>query len=212
MNSIPFSGRGLYAITYPALLHEKDLRTIKQALDSGLSALQYRDKSDDSVQRRAQARQLQQLCDQYHCPLIINDDVELCLEVGAAGVHLGQQDGDLALARQQLGNHRIIGATCHNSLPLAEQAIQQGADYIAFGRFFTSASKQEAPPADLSVLTHAKAQFNKPCIAIGGINIDNAQTVLDHGADMIALIQGLFGEPDVRATITAFRQLHWPAG
>ena len=150
-------GGGLYAITDSALLADgKLLPYVEAALIGGARWLQYRDKSGDSVKRLEQASQLRDLCRQYGCELIINDDLALAAELGV-GLHLGQEDGSLREARQQLGPQALLGATCHASLQLAEDAIDAGADHIAFGRFYTSQTKPGGPSADLPLLRAARA-------------------------------------------------------
>ncbi|MBB1488071.1 thiamine phosphate synthase [Oceanospirillum sp. D5] len=168
------------------------------ALQAGLAFLQYRRKGGTEDERQHEAGQLLALCRQYQTPLIINDDLELAMAIDADGVHLGQSDGSLKEARQRLGNDKIIGTTCHDSLQLAEQAIQDGASYIAFGRFFPSNTKPGASPAPLSLLTEARARFDCPIVAIGGINLDNARQVTEMGADFVAVVHTVFAsdQPD----------------
>jgi len=186
--------QGLYAITDSALLaNDKLLPYCEAALRGAAKLLQYRDKSQNHVRRLREARQLAQLCQRYQAHLIINDDLELAAYLNA-GLHLGQQDGSIAEARARLGEHAIIGATCHDSLQLAEQARSEGASYLAFGRFFPSQTKQDAPPADLSVLQSAAQRFNLPLVAIGGITLDNAQPLLHGGATMLAVVHDLFAQ------------------
>ncbi|KXU34561.1 thiamine-phosphate diphosphorylase [Ventosimonas gracilis] len=186
--------QGLYAITDSELLaNDKLLPYCEAALRGGAKLLQYRDKSQNHARRLREARQLAQLCQRYQAYLIINDDLELAAYLNV-GLHLGQQDGSIAEARARLGEHAIIGATCHDSLQLAEQARSEGASYLAFGRFFPSQTKQDAQPADLSVLQSAAQRFNLPLVAIGGITLDNAQPLLHNGATMLAVVHDLFAQ------------------
>ena len=127
---------------------------------------------------------------------MINDDLEFCAEIGAQGVHLGQRDGDCRSARAQLGPDAIIGITCHDSLTLAQTAASDGADYVAFGSFFPSVTKPEATPAALDTLSKACKQLNIPLVAIGGINADNGGSLIEAGANMLAVVHSLFGELD----------------
>lgn len=154
--------------------------------------MQYRDKTSTAAERLQQATDLNSLCLQAGVPLLINDDPELAKRVGAAGVHLGQDDVSLVAARALLGPDAIIGITCHHRLDLAKTAKANGADYLAFGRFYTSTTKPGAPSADLSVLTEAKS-LALPVTAIGGITSDNAEPLIHAGADLIAVVGGLFG-------------------
>ena len=200
--------RGVYAITDENLLAGPALfSAVEEALRAGLALLQYRNKSAAWQSKCAEAAQLLRLCRHYDTPLLINDDVELCLEVGAAGVHLGQADTKLVEARQRLGEEAIIGITCHSDLSLALRAQAAGADYVAFGRFFPSHTKPNAPPASIQVLQQAKAQLAIPIVAIGGINAENGQALVTAGADMLAVIHTLFASADVEAEAKALNAL-----
>ncbi|RMF15814.1 MAG: thiamine phosphate synthase [Gammaproteobacteria bacterium] len=161
------------------------------ALTAGVGLLQYRDKHADRELRHARATALVARAADTRTPLLINDDVELAREVGASGVHVGRDDTPVARARARLGASAIIGATCHDKLSLAVQAVREGASYVAFGRFFPSGTKPGAPPADLSVL-HRARQLGVPVVAIGGIDLTNAQQVLSAGADWLAVSGALF--------------------
>ena len=184
--------RGLYAITDSQLLAGKWMPYIEAALDGGLTLLQYRDKSSDEARRLREAEALRDMCARYNAHLIINDDAELAARLGV-GVHLGQTDGPLTPARALLGRQAIIGSTCHSQIELGEQAAKEGASYVAFGRFFNSSTKPGAPTATLDVLNEARARIKLPICAIGGITLDNAAPLVDHGADLLAVVHGLFG-------------------
>ena len=184
--------RGLYAITDSQLLAGKWVPYIEAALDGGLALLQYRDKSSDEARRLREAEALRDLCARYNAHLIINDDAELAARLGV-GVHLGQTDGPLTPARALLGRQAIIGSTCHSQIELGEQAAKEGASYVAFGRFFNSSTKPGAPTATLDVLDEARARIKLPICVIGGITLDNAAPLVDHGADLLAVVHGLFG-------------------
>lgn len=198
---------GLYAITDDTLLNGRLVPAVQAALDGCCRIVQYRSKLADALRQREEASSLLRLCERYGALLLVNDNVELALEVGAHGVHLGQEDMPIAEARALLGDKAVIGITCHNSLPMALEAQQNGADYVAFGRFFPSSTKQFAPPAGLSVLRDAKAQLGIPVVAIGGITLDNAPTVLNAGADMLAVIGDLFSAPDIAVQARAYTAL-----
>ncbi|MDR2317881.1 MULTISPECIES: thiamine phosphate synthase [Pseudomonas] len=184
--------RGLYAITDSQLLAGRFLSHVEAALEGGVCLLQYRDKSDDAARRLREAEGLMKLCERYGTQLLINDDAELAARLGV-GVHLGQTDGPLTPARALLGRHAIIGSTCHASLDLAAQAASEGASYVAFGRFFNSVTKPGAPAANVQLLEQARAQVKLPIAVIGGITLDNAAPLVAHGADLLAVIHGLFG-------------------
>ena len=201
--------RGLYAITDSQLLAGKMLAFVEAALDGGLTLLQYRDKSSDDARRLREAEALRDLCARYNTRLIINDDAELAARLGV-GVHLGQTDGPLTPARALLGSKAIIGSTCHSQIDLAEQAAKEGASYVAFGRFFNSSTKPGAPTATLDVLDQARSQLKLPICVIGGITLDNAAPLVAHGADLLAVVHGLFGADSTREVTRralAFNQL-----
>lgn len=203
---------GVYAITDAGLLPD-DAQLFdgcECALRGGLALLQYRDKSMDDVKRWRQARTLTALCQDYGVPLIINDDIELALRLRCeghanVGLHLGQDDGELSEARQRLGGQAIIGATCHGRLALAEQAAKAGASYLAFGRFFASSTKPDAPPANLALLGKA-ADFGLPRAAIGGIGHDNIHLARRAGAELLACVHAVFGGEDIEARVRALNR------
>jgi thiamine-phosphate pyrophosphorylase len=187
---------GLYAITDSALLPpERLVRAVEAALRGGAVMVQYREKSLPSSERISQARNLVAACNNARVPLIINDDPELAERVRASGVHLGQSDASLQAARERLGEAAIIGATCHASLDLANNADQAGADYLAFGRFFPSTTKPDAPAASTDILGKARG-YGKPVTAIGGITLQNGESLIRAGADMLAVVGGLFDGDD----------------
>ena len=192
--------RGLYAITDEKLIPETQFHfVIEQALRGGAGIIQYRDKSNDLEKQKKQTHLLRTLCDQYQALLIINDDLELAKLVNADGVHLGHSDASISAARTLLGEAAIIGASCYNQIELAIKAENEGADYIAFGAFFPSPTKPAARIADFDLLGEAKNRLNIPVCAIGGINTSNAKQVFDAGADMVAVISGVFGQTDIQA-------------
>lgn len=201
----------LYAITDSHLMPDETLFAgVEAALKGGCKYVQYRDKSTNTEQRLHDAKALLMLCNNYNANLIINDDVQLAYHIGAQGVHLGQGDGDAKAARALLGTAAIIGVTCHDSLTLAQQAIDDGATYIAFGRFFSSNTKPDARPAPLSLLTEARTKFpNTMIVAIGGITIDNAPHVLRAGADMIAVCHSLFAAKTIETQTKLFTNLQY---
>ena len=191
---------GLYAITdsqsAPA---DALLEQVAQAIAGGARLIQYRDKYHSAAERKRTATRLVSLCKQQDVPLIINDDVELAREAGAAGVHLGRHDTSVSEARQRLGAEVIIGVSCYNQLENAVEAARAGASYIAFGRFFPSHSKPDAVAADISLLEQARAQFDLPIVAIGGITPENGRQLVEAGANLLAVIHGVFGQADIQA-------------
>jgi thiamine-phosphate pyrophosphorylase len=199
--------RGLYAITDDHLLQGRLLDAVAQALAGGCRVIQYRSKLQDPFRQRREAGDLLGLCQERGAILLINDNVALARDIGAHGVHLGQDDMTVAVARAQLGQSAIIGVTCHASLALARAAQAAGANYVAFGRFFPSGTKPSAPPAPLSVLTEAHQQLTLPVVAIGGITLDNAASALTAGADLLAVAGDLFSARDIAAHARAYTAL-----
>ncbi|MET0024656.1 MAG: thiamine phosphate synthase [Sedimenticola sp.] len=207
MNST-FELKGLYAITDSTLAANSSIiDQVAQALAGGARVIQYRDKSGDDQKRLAEAGALLTLCRQHHAPLIINDDVELAARIGADGVHLGKDDPDIQAARTRLGKQAIIGISCYNQFDRASIAQEAGADYIAFGRFFNSTIKPDAVQAQPDLLQRAKRELELPTVAIGGITPENGGALIEAGADMLAVIHGVFGQPDIRAACERFNEL-----
>lgn len=192
--------RGLYAITPLAMglqleaLHD----AVEQALLGGARMIQYRDKTREHAQRATVGRDLQMLCTAHHAKFIVNDDVQLAAFLGADGVHLGPEDMALDQARALLGPNVIIGISCADSLERVRAANEGGADYIALGAFYPTANKPNAPHADLTMLAAARFLTSLPLCAIGGITADRAAELIAGGADMIAAVDGVFGQPDVQ--------------
>ena len=190
--------RGLYAITDSQLTPAHSIeQKVESALKGGAQLIQYRDKTNPVDQKEIIAHKLQSLCRQYHRKLIINDDLKLAHAINADGVHLGQEDASINEARELLGPDAIIGATCHNSLPLAHQAITDGASYVAFGRFYCSTTKPGAPSCSIEFLKEARQSINIPIVAIGGITLINAPEIIAEGSDMIAVVHGVFGAENI---------------
>lgn len=197
---------GLYAITDPSLLAgELLIPSVESALAGGCKVIQYRDKHASDTDRLQRACALKNICEAYHAQLIINDDIQLCLDSQADGVHLGRSDGDIHSARHRLGPHRILGVTCHSDLNYARTCIDAGVDYCAFGRIFPSHTKPDAPHCAHSILEQAYA-LNKPIVAIGGITLDNMPLLMQTPVHNVAVIHGLFSKPDIQATAHQFQK------
>jgi thiamine-phosphate pyrophosphorylase len=199
------SGGGLYAITSGSSAHL--LTDVAQALAGGAQMLQYRDKSEDSARRLAEAQALLQLCRAHRVPLIINDDVALAAAIGADGVHLGYHDVPVATARAVLGPQAIIGAACYGSLERAQQLATSGADYLGFGAFYPSPTKPNAPRVEVELLRRA-ATLGLPVVAIGGITPDNGGLLVEAGADYLAAVTGVFGADDIALAASRFAALY----
>ena len=195
---------GLYAITDATQSDiQKLILDVEQALLGGARIIQFRDKSNDQQQRLKTANQLRKLTRQYDALFIINDDPQLAKSANADGVHLGQDDINITAARALLGDDSIIGVSCYNRFDLAQQAVASGANYIAFGRFFPSRTKPNAPTAKAELLSRAQQELKIPTVAIGGITAINGRDLINAGANMLAVVDGLFGKAD---TLDAARQ------
>jgi thiamine-phosphate pyrophosphorylase len=197
---------GLYTVTNGntgATLHAN----VKKILTENIGVLQYRDKSTNTQQRDHDAHKLRQLCAQYNTHFIINDDIELTKRSLADGVHLGNNDSSIHEARHALGEKAIIGISCYNDLALAIKAEQEGASYVAFGSFFDSPTKPNAPKASIELLQQAKKTLSIPICCIGGITLANAPLLIKTGADMIAVISAVFSQPDSQYAARQFSAL-----
>ena len=205
-NSAAALPRGLYAITPDNLQARGLLDAAAEVLAGGARVLQYRAKHRDRSTRLRDAKQLQSLCQRHGACFIINDDVQLAAEVAADGVHLGEDDQGLAIARRILGAESIIGVSCYDSLARAGEAQAAGADYLAFGAFFPSVSKQTRRRADLDTLRQAEG-FGLPRVAIGGIRAENAGPLVAAGAHCVAVIDALWNAADRRVAAQNFARL-----
>lgn len=207
-NSTPANLSGLYVITDTHLMNEQNLiEKVQLSLEGGAKIVQFRDKINNSATKLSLAKQLKALCQSYQAWLIINDDIQLAKQANADGVHIGKDDADIVTAKQQLGNNAIIGVSCYNDLARAKQMQDLGASYVAFGRFFPSKTKPSAPQAEITTLQKAKQSLHIPTVAIGGITANNAQTLIDSGADSVAVIQGVFAAKDIQAESQKIQQL-----
>lgn len=196
---------GLYAITDPKLLNGDNLISkVESALLGGCRVVQYRDKAASVEQKLLRAKALKKLCLHYDAQLIINDDVHLCLQSNADGVHLGKSDGNILNTRKILGPEKILGVTCHSDLEYAQECIKLGVDYCAFGRMFPSKTKPDAPSCSLNILQQA-VKLAKPIVAIGGITLDNIESLMHTPIYSAAVINGLFAEQDIQATAAKFQ-------
>jgi thiamine-phosphate pyrophosphorylase len=203
-----FRVKGLYAITDTANLSSEIMLTkTEEILRAGAKILQYRNKQANQDIRISETEHLVELCKQFAVPLIINDDIALAVQVGADGVHLGKSDSSIAEARKRLVNNAIIGYSCYNDLDRASEAVNAGADYIAFGAFFPSPSKPDAVHAAPEIIQAAKQQFDVSVVAIGGITPENGQSLIDAGADMLAVISGLYASDNPFNTTTEYVNL-----
>lgn len=196
---------GVYAITPSGWEAKRLLSTLELVLRAGVSVVQYRDKKRDSKELISLAYQVVSLCHEHNIPCIINDDVELAEKVGADGVHVGRDDGAVSASRSYLGAGKIVGASCYGEKKLAALAIQEGADYVAFGSVFPSATKPQAASIGIECLTHLCSGIAVPCVAIGGITADNVCQVYTAGAYAIAVISSIFDAQNVEGAVELLR-------
>ncbi len=203
MNPAVPTPRGVYLITPDEPDTARLLARVAPLLAAGATWLQYRNKAADATLKAEQAAALQPLCAAHGVPLIINDDTALAKAVGAAGVHLGATDGDIASARALLGADAIIGASCYDQLANAERAVAQGASYVAFGAFFPTRTKITTSRAHPDLLQHAAA-LGVPRVAIGGLTPENVGPAIAAGADLLAVVSGVFAADDPVATLRAY--------
>jgi thiamine-phosphate pyrophosphorylase len=199
----------LYLITPPTIDLPSFAEDLKAALSGGdVACLQLRlkDADDDTIRVAAQA--LMPICHAHDVALLINDRPDLAAELGADGTHIGQEDWDYADARRLVGDDAIVGVTCHNSRHLAIAAAEKGADYVAFGAFFPSPSKQ-APKGHPSpeILEWWSSTTVVPCVAIGGITPKNCGGLVRAGADFLAVLSAVWQHPDgPGAAVRAFNR------
>jgi thiamine-phosphate pyrophosphorylase len=199
--------RGLYAITPDRADGKLLIAQVEEALSGGCRILQYRDKISDKPEQLARAKALLALVRRFNATLLINDDLVLTSLIGADGVHLGKDDGNLRAARAILGPDKILGASCYCDFPAAEAACAAGVDYVAFGAAYPSPTKPDAPRAAAELFARAAARLPVPSCAIGGITLDNAPPLIAAGVDLLAVITDLFSAPDIGACATQYQQL-----
>jgi len=199
----------LYLVTPPKLEPIAFGETLKRALDAGdVASLQLRlkDVSDDNIRRATEA--LMPIAQANDVAFLINDRPDLAAELGADGVHIGQEDASYAVARAAVGPGNIVGVTCHNSRHVAMEAAESGADYVAFGAFYPTQTKEPKTSADPEILSWWSELMVVPCVAIGGITVENAKPLIDAGADFLAVSSGVWNYPaGPAAAVKAFNAL-----
>jgi thiamine-phosphate pyrophosphorylase len=199
--------RGLYLVTPNWDDTAALIDATEQALRSGAALVQYRHKSASPGLRREQAAQLLALCRHHGRAFIINDHLDLCLELGADGVHVGGTDASVAEARQALGEGKIVGASCYGERQLARDAAANGASYIAFGGFYPSKVKQYPVTTAPDIVSWAKTEISLPCVVIGGMTPELAAPLVARGADMVAAISSVYGAPAIDVAARGFTRL-----
>lgn len=199
--------KGLYIVTpdwddTEQLVHATDL-----ALQGGAVLVQYRHKTADAKLRGEQALALLTVCRSHGVPFIINDHLELCLALGADGIHVGGTDASVAQVRSAVGPHKIVGASCYGTLQLARDAQRDGASYVAFGGFYPSRVKKYDFKTAPEIVAQAKTEITLPVVVIGGMTVENCAPLMTQGCDLVAAISSVYMQPDVRAAAQRFTDL-----
>lgn len=197
----------IYLVTDDGYLQGRALiDCVREALEGGVTLVQYRAKTASSAEMYNEALQLKALCDSFNVPLIINDRLDIAMAVGAAGVHLGQDDLPCAAARKLLGEDYIIGVSAHNPAE-AKAALQSGADYLGCGAVFGTATKADVQKLGTDGLAAICKAKGLPVVGIGGVTADNYREVRAAGADGAAIVSGILAQPDIRATVRAIAKV-----
>lgn len=195
--------QGLYAITDEVLTPKSTiLQQVEEALDAGAKVIQLRDKSSTDAELENIAKALQQLCSKKGATFFINDRVQLARNIGADGVHVGFSDQTVRETRKEVGGQMLIGVSCYGDLERAKQAVEDGADYVAFGAFYPSKTKPKADVVSKEVISEAKKQLDVPVCVIGGIHRDNIAEITAYQPDMYALVSDIFGSGDIKTAVT----------
>ena len=197
----------IYLVTDDGCLQGRALLDcVREALEGGVTLVQYRAKTASSAEMYNEALQLKAMCDSFKVPLIINDRLDIAMAVGAAGVHLGQDDLPCAAARRILGEDYIIGVSAHNPAEAAE-ALERGADYLGCGAVFGTATKADVKKLGTEGLTTICREKGLPVVGIGGVTADNYREVRAAGADGAAIVSGILAQPDIRTTVRAIAKV-----
>jgi thiamine-phosphate pyrophosphorylase len=199
---------GLYAITADIEQSIESLTDqVAAAIRGGAVIVQYRRKSVSASLAREELRAVRKVCSDGDALLIVNDDADLALAVGADGVHLGRDDGDWEALASQAGRSLLLGVSCYDDVARARRAASLGVDYVAFGSFFSSGTKPQARPCSLETLRAARAALDIPIVAIGGITPENGAELVLAGANFLAVISGLFAQPSIEAAAARYASL-----
>lgn len=197
----------IYLVTDDGCLQGRALLDcVREALEGGVTLVQYRAKTASSAEMYAEALQLKALCDSFKVPLIINDRLDIAMAVGAAGVHLGQDDLPCAVARRILGEEYLIGVSAHNPTE-AKAALQSGADYLGCGAVFGTATKADVKKLGTDGLAAICREKGLPVVGIGGVTADNYREVRAAGTDGAAIVSGILAQPDISATVRAIAKV-----
>ena len=199
----------LYLITPPRLAPETLRDRLAEALDAGDVAcvqLRLKDAEDDAIRRATET--LRPVAQNRGVAFLMNDRPDLAAELGCDGVHIGQEDATYAEARRIVGPDAIVGVTCHDSRHLAMVAAERGADYVAFGAFFPTGTKEPKTRADPEILRWWSDIMEVPCVAIGGITLENCRVLIEAGADFLAVVSAVWDHPDgPGAAVRAFNRV-----
>ena len=199
----------LYLISPPNININEFIFSLDDVLNTGLvSCFQLRLKNVKDEDIIESSKALKPICNKYHVPFILNDRLDLVNKVEADGVHLGEDDDSILEARKLLGPKAIIGASCYNSKHLAMEAAEEGADYVAFGAFFATITKDPKTKADINIIKDWTLISNIPCVAIGGINSSNCKELVDAGVDFIAVVGSIWNKnDDPKSAINKFKSI-----
>ena len=196
--------KGLYLVTPDWDDTDRLLQVTEAALQGGANLLQYRHKTADTALRLVQATALLALCRRFGKPFIVNDHVDLCLAIGADGVHVGGTDATIAVVRAQVGPDLIVGASCYGDLALAKAAHAAGASYVAYGGFYPSRVKKYPVTTDVAILAQSRAEVPLPMVVIGGMTPENAAPLVAAGTDMVAAISSVYLADDPKHAAASF--------
>ena len=197
----------VYLVTDKDCLQGRELLDcVEQALRGGVTLVQYRSKSGDSLSMYREALALKRLCDKFEVPLIINDRLDIALAVGAAGLHVGQEDLPCAVVRRLVGKDFLIGVSVHD-VKEAQQALQDGADYLGCGAVFSTQTKLDVDVMGLELLRKIRSSVSLPCVGIGGISPDNYAQVLATGVEGAAMVSAILGAEDIESQVRKFLAL-----
>lgn len=197
--------KGYYFITGGPLSRRGDAADVRDAVKAGARVIQYRDKNASSQRMYRAAKALKRLC--KNALFIVNDRIDIAMAVGADGVHLGQEDMPLAIARRLLGREKIIGVSV-SAMAEAVRAVKDGADYLGVGPIYPTGTKADArQPTGIGLIKRIKARFDIPVVAIGGITLANAPKAITAGADAVCAISAVVTKADVRNRIHEFQSL-----
>ncbi len=204
----------LYLVTPPRIVVADYAQALSSALDGGdVACLQVRlkDAEDDEIRRATEA--ILPIAQGRGVAVLMNDRPDLAAEMGCDGTHVGQEDASYTAARKAVGSEGIVGVTCHDSGDLAIEAAERGADYVAFGAFFPTGTKVPKATAEPEILEWWSEMTTVPCVAIGGITVENCRSLVEAGADFLAVVGGIWNHPEgPRAAVEAFNRVIAEAG